>query len=572
MTTTDKLALKPFLETIEKRCVSLTREQLLDTLLGLAQTVPQDKRQQFLQNLTRSQTLKVEVAPLSEDNHDSLVDSIQSLREEVEERMASIEDGSYYSENNEAWYEYSEEDGADYFSDEQKQGFEQFLAQVGTLFLSNQLTVAKKGFEELFKFPLDHTSLNLDLRESRARYCRCLYETLPPERRVSELLTALAPEESPSPTPQHLLDGKYPSLQDLVDARPGKLPEFDSFLPAWQAALMNLHTDRAALLRLEANYLSQGLNAVATLAREWKDQQPYGYLFWIEKLITQADWPEVAIITQEALYALSYGEPRAKVADALRLAAEQLGETSLLLKGQRERCLSLPGEVPLLNWFNEAEKQGRKAEEITIALNFLANKNRLTSLYAKVCLVAGEIDKAFALAKEEKSYGWSYSSAGVVFAGLLTAMLPPKTPPSLCIHHLLEHYVEKNAVASAVREEKSLPKGERMIDQVLKGLHSQASSPSQHIQWIQWAEQIGRGRIEHILNNKFRKAYHRAAEVLVALAEYFFLTERSEHGQSLIVYYRDVQYPRHTAFRNELNSVIKSSSVLPNVLKQNRRT
>jgi hypothetical protein len=565
MTTPDNLTLKPYLETIATHCASLNKEELLEIIMRLAKTISPEARLNFLHTILPEDNRAADLA--ATPGEDKLLEEIRQLQEDVDERISSIEDGSYY-DRHDTWEEPDDEEGPDYFSEEQKQALETLFSQVSNLFLSNQIATAKEGFAELFNFPLEHTILNINLREPRARYCRCIYETTPTERRVQELLTAIAPEGSLGLTHQSLLAGEYPFLQDVINARPDELPDFDQFLPAWQQALADFQTDRAAILCLEANYLSNGLEGVATLARQWKDRQPYGYLFWLEKLFDQANWQEIATVCQEALYALSYSERRAKVADSLIYAADKLKDLPLLLKGKREQCLSLPNEYFLLQWLNEAEAQGKKTEELTIALTFLAKKSRLVSLYAKTCLIAGELEKAFTLAKEEKSYGWSYSSAGVVFAGLLTALLPPNTPPPRCIRNLLEHYVEKSAYP--YRAEATLPTGKRMIDQVLQGLRSKEYTPAERTQYLEWAENLGKGRIEHIVNNKFRKAYGRAAEVLGALAEYFILTDHQEHALSLITHYRDVQFTRYPAFKSEVNQVIASSNLLTKLTPKKR--
>jgi len=453
-------------------------------------------------------------------------------------RIAAIERG-----------EYDDEEGAEYITQEQKQTLEALFGQTGELFLSNKLEAAKAAFEELFAFQIDDFSLDIERREPQARYCRCIYETVAPKQRIKALLVGMAPEQ---PTqfhkPLRLFDGNYPFLQDIIDARPGELPNFKTFLPAWEKALAKKQSDRAALLRLEALNLHKGLEGVARLART--KQQPLDYLFWIEKLLEQKAWNEVASISQEGLNALPLGEYRAVVADSLLLAAETLGDLELILNAKKEKCLSAPSDNTLLAWINEAESQQQRSEALKQAFNFLSkNKPFASNLYAKTSLMAGEINKAFGLVKNEKAYGWSTgrNPTGVVFAGILIALLPLNKQPASVLLKLLQRYTKTDY---------------SLIEQIIQGIRGRKWPASQTKKWLEWAETIAKQRIEHIVSNKHRYAYERAAEILGALCEYFILTKKEEHGISLIEHYRNVQFSRFSAFIREIDQVIASSNLL----------
>jgi len=562
MTHIKGIALKPYLESIETHCKKLTKKELLETIRHVAQTVPQEERSNFLHQIT--QLDEVEIIPSAQ----MLIDDLLELRKEIEARIASIEDGSYYEKYN-AWDEYNDDEGADYISQEQKQALEALFGQTGELFLSNQLEAAKGAFDELFEFQLDDFSLDIDLREPRARYCRCIYETVAPKQQVKALLVGMVPEQSSQfRKPLRLFDGNYPFLQDIIDARPAELPNFKTFLPAWEKALANMQSDRAALLRLEAVYLIKGLEGVAALARKWSKQQPLGYLFWIEKLLEQKAWSDVASISQEGLSALPLGEYRAAVADSLLLAAEALGDLALVLNAKKEKCLSAPNENTLLAWINEADVQQQRSDALKQALKFLSqNKPFASTLYAQTSLMAGEINKAFGLVKNEKAYGWSSgrNPTGVVFAGILIALLPINKQPSSVLQKLLQRYTRTEYFSYSSSEESYPKKESSLIDLIVQGIRRRKWPASQAKKWLEWAENIAKQRVEHIVTNKHRHAYERAAEILGALCEYFILTKKEKHGISLIQDYRNVQFYRFTAFRREVDQVIASSNLLKGI-------
>jgi hypothetical protein len=186
-------ALKPYLEAIEKYCSGLTKKELLEAILSIAKRVPQAKRVDFLEQLTQNPENNSVVDTISQE---TLIQQIRDLRQEVEERAASIEDGSYYEEYPEEYPEEYSEEAPECISEEQKEALEILFQQTEALFLSNQLEAAKAAFDELFEFELESLYLGIDLRETRARYCRCIYEICSPEQRVESLLDAIASTQS----------------------------------------------------------------------------------------------------------------------------------------------------------------------------------------------------------------------------------------------------------------------------------------------------------------------------------------------------------------------------------------
>ena len=75
-------------------------------------------------------------------------------------------------------------------------------------------------------------------------------------------------------------------------------------------------------------------------------------------------------------------------------------------------------------------------------------------------------------------------------------------------------------------------------------------------------KEIGAGeikRIDQIVSNKHRKAYTRAAEVLIAPAECYFLRGEGEKSRKIVEEFRDEKYSRHYAFRREVDTVLDAS-------------
>ncbi|MCG2778958.1 MAG: hypothetical protein L6406_25055 [Desulfobacterales bacterium] len=67
-----------------------------------------------------------------------------------------------------------------------------------------------------------------------------------------------------------------------------------------------------------------------------------------------------------------------------------------------------------------------------------------------------------------------------------------------------------------------------------KGLKQKEETKSQAAEYLSWAEKIGKLRIDHIVSNKHRRAYERAAQVLGSLAEaYAAMGKKTEAAKIL---------------------------------------
>jgi len=184
-------------------------------------------------------------------------------------------------------------------------------------------------------------------------------------------------------------------------------------------------------------------------------------------------------------------------------------------------------------------------------------------LYARALLMSGNLNSAFALAKNEKSVGWSSgNNAGVVFGAVLS-ILADHSEKAWIIKTLLKDYANKRTIYS---ERFSIDDGKStsFYDEIIKGLTQNKEIKLQAAEYFSWAEKIGTKRIEHIVSNKHRRAYKRAAQVLASLAEaYLAMGQKSKAAKILHSYYNE-KYNRFSAFRKEVKAVVKASDLLRN--------
>lgn len=572
------LALRPYLEAIEKWCLPLAKEELLQLLLSLAGEAADDEREGFLAKIA---ALLPGADNKGEDKGDveGLLDRINELQQEILERIAAIEEGTF-------WDDYAEHEGLSYYDDEgpgplgedQEDALRNCFDQAGRLFTRGQLPEAKIVYAHLFALLReieDESStwvdIEVDLREARARYCRLVYELAEVDNRVQELLAAMEVEAKGRLFDDEPVD--YPQLRDLLDAQIGELKDFAAFLPVWAKALADkdVANDRLAWLRLEAAFMIDGMPAVVSLAREWGVGQPKGYLVWLKRLGEAGDWHALKEAAQEALGVLPAGKNRESAAEFLVVAGQHLHDDATILAGRRERFFSVPEAENLLSLLVEAGRQGVRERELTAATCLLMGQNKERafvdhSLPVKALLMAGRLGEALALAlgQQTKSGSWSYDrSAEVVFAATLH-LIGKAQPDFLLIEELLQEYAGQRMIPFHnvdVNKEAQ----DSLYREITHGLGLATPSPDDLTRYLDWARKFGEERINSIVSSKHRSSYDRAAQILGALAEVQMATGNKAAAEHLLRDYYQVRYNRYAAFRKEVKKVVDRSPALRGV-------
>jgi hypothetical protein len=175
--------------------------------------------------------------------------------------------------------------------------------------------------------------------------------------------------------------------------------------------------------------------------------------------------------------------------------------------------------------------------------------------------MSGKLDSAVAMAKNEKSVGWSYrSTAGVVFGSVLS-VLAGHSEKAGTIKSLLMGYANEKTVYPG-RFSIDYDISTSFYQEIIKGLKQKKDAKSQASECLSWAEKIGKGRIEHIVSNKHRAAYGRAAQVLGSLSEAYLAMGQKNKAIEILHEYYNEKYSRFSAFRREVKSVVMHSGLL----------
>ena len=189
---------------------------------------------------------------------------------------------------------------------------------------------------------------------------------------------------------------------------------------------------------------------------------------------------------------------------------------------------------------------------------------RNKTLHTKALLMAGSVQEALKIRKTLEPVGWSTSQAGLLFSSLLR-ILTDHANSAVAVGEIFRLYAGRPKKYSYYSEDGGEKYNEIAIEEVEKGIGNAKPSPEEATDWLEWAEHIGCARIDHIVSNKNRGAYDRAALTLGALCEYYVLASDMPMARNLMHGFISEKYPRHTAFRNEVKSVIARSGPLKQI-------
>lgn len=554
------LALKPFLETIRTYCAGLSTSGLTELLCRIAQEVPAGERLVFLEELAIASSAE-DRAP--ETQGDGILARAEELTGDIFARQESIEDGSYYEEHYEE-DDYYDDEFPDSISEEQKQAIEVLFAETDSLFLAGEMELAKQVYQKLIELVLNGAGLhytvnddevNISWRETLARYCRCVYETSSAQERPEQMLFAMEAErpvfkDSYDPSAEIL-----PSLRDVFDAKAGELAGWNDFLKKFKKKLGEISGNRAFLLYLEAVHWLDGIKQLAAEVR--KQKIPVGYLYWLDQLRTTAAWSELAQAAQETLNNLPFNRLRSYAAAQLSLAGKEMGESSLAVQGKREQFFSEPQEQHLAALLQEAMQQKASESELGKVLEFISSRQvaddaaALSLLKIKTMLLLGNLREAYAAIDKEAASGWSdgKETAGAVYASILL-VLSKGNADAKTIHGLFDRYVRGRYGEYFIRNE------------IQKSLLQISIADSQKKEWFQFIAKISAARAAHIVANKYRKGYARAAEALGGYMECLVLHDQKSKAAEFLDWNRNQQYKRYPAFRREIDEVVKNSPLL----------
>jgi hypothetical protein len=585
----DVLSLGEFLASLEDRLRALTADELQALLLGHAERLPAQERNAFLAIFAAKPSAVGGPNCLPNAGH-----ADTDLLADIDSFAGQVRSGAYFEgwgwdddlHEERAW---GDESWVDQMDD--------LFARAAEVFLAGDMHTAQDAYARLLDaFGLDEEvgtfcgpgaaseMVSTDIGEAVARYLRALYETASPGERAGLVHERYAD--------LHHLAGSL-SLRAIAGTRREELPSLDLFLPPWIDVLAE-HTDGVWLrdrqrLLTEAATWRGGVDGLAAVARRPGTHQPTAYLDWIDGLVDADRLGDAAAAAQEGLALAGLpAERAADIADRLAAVIQRQGDAAASLEARRHAWRTAPTRPRLLALVTAAEDTATLEETLAAEADHPTGApDRLT---AELLLLAGRVDEAAARLANTKPLGWFQPGhpGAVVLPYLMVAATgqppPPVTTqlgrqfaaidtastwdPLMALRDPREgDYGIDGRISRAVPSEPVTR--QVMLSALLAERLPAQASPTQRDRWLAAARAAVEQRVAAVVTNKYRGAYARAAEIAVAYAESLTMCHDAAAGVTYLAQLR-AQYPRHVAFRGELDTATRTSSLLPAPLARRR--
>jgi len=439
-------------------------------------------------------------------------------------------------------------------------------------FLAGDLGLARAAYERLVRaFDLDQEvgtfcgpsppdeMVRTDVAEAESQYLRAVYETTPPAQRAATLVDEWF--DLPS---RHA-----PTLAAVRESRPHDLPGLNAFLPDWIAELTSLAaeqpgaTARVRPLLTEATELHGGADGLANLAHTPGPGRGERFLDWVQALLRAGREKDAAAAAREALAGPSpYGEAYARLAehlaeltrddddDAARLTARR---TAWRAKPTDQRLLALHSAIPA-----DAVDAVLAGEIDELAARPDTAPRVSGRLHALLLLLAGRTGDAAALLRTADH--WPDHADRVVLPYLLAAGSGGPAQPGWATAQVagllagVDEPWRPDWWAGPTVRARVASEAPTLSSLLITRITDPTAAESER--WLTLARAEVDRRVRAIISGKQRGRYAEAARLAAAVAEALALAGHPDAGAEFLATLR-TDFPRHTAFRRELDTATK---------------
>ena len=558
------LSYKEFMEEVRIRLGTLSTEDLQNLILDQASEEHPSKRHEFLDNLVPPKQKK------------AVKFDAKTLMNEIAAFARRVENGEYC--DGWGWDDDIHEERD--WGDESWAGeIDELFLQARSVLLQGEYKLAKEAYTNLFDIlemgqdpghlpgdPDYVDMLKVDMNEQVALFLRSVYMSSSSRERPALLYEAIKGYGD--------LAHKV-NLGNVMNALDFLLPDFDAFLAEWIDFLKNQsEMDISELLR-EAILIQGGIPAISEFARQNADKHPKAYIDWIAAIETEEDTESVIRVAREGMSRIPRDYTiRAKVAETISRTGEKLNDNELKLEGYEECFYSDPSIGYLLDLYVTAidcdrfeEVRGKTEQRIMElrgksgipASNYHNREQNESSVSEGVLinalLLGGRYEKVFEMCKGNGPLGWSSSeNPKPLFVTFMMVVLSKEGIHSKVLIQQWDDAIENTSYRTG---KEYIEKYKKIIDFIKESIQLNTEQEEFYLKWCTGETGC---RIDAIVNNQHRGSYHKAAGLLVAMAETLANSKKKQEGMDLIERYRN-KYPRHRAFKSEIKQALQSSGL-----------
>ena len=420
--------------------------------------------------------------------------------------------------------------------------------------------------------------VEIDVNECKARYFRSIYETANAMQRSLRLLEAvrkLAPIGSPRV-----------GVRDMDDADITVMKDVDSFLHGWLDALQASDPTQggelgdpswsAANLYLmkEAVERARGSAGLEKLAKAKGSRHPEFYHSWVAALSRENKYREALAAAKAAIPKVDDLQEKARLADSMAELATWCDERDEAIASREKAWRWEPTPLRLIQYLVEgfpASSELDRRVQTQLRAHLREDYELDGQLASMLELLAGNYNVAAHRLDHASPLGWSEPGhpGPILLPFLLHAGCGQREPiPGTSIAALwdgMDAVIQGQLQAEMRRE--SLPGVGTQLAPNIKfstllqsALRARPVDPTMQAMFIAVARTAAVARARAIVSRSHRKAYARAAVVIVGCVEALLLGSSADSARSFLGEFRR-EYPRHRTFQFELDALIESSLV-----------
>lgn len=349
--------------------------------------------------------------------------------------------------------------------------------------------------------------------------------------------------------------GKNIRIKDIFRIGPQELKDIDFFMGEWISFLIDMDSDRAAELLLEA-CLYKGIDYLCKIARTECMKHPILFKYACQELLNQNKDAECEKLGLEAIEVLPEElVVRGKIADLTAKAAINLSHKDIV-----NRCYEVAfySESTLNNYFRlfkipnheiitkkAARHMEKLPEDDTYKSNDLNKQIRINILSRNhkdiIRFFNGEFDYIYdTYTKEEYSLGWTTGFKGVVIP-LFILLLNKNKKTTKAIKKLVDGITYR---LGFVGEDVDF------LDLFFYWREKQTLTEEQYEKYISWLENEIDKRTEGVVGGGYRNSYYKAAILIASFGEALESNGLAYGRARTIEHYRKL-HSRKRAFKAE---------------------
>jgi hypothetical protein len=345
------------------------------------------------------------------------------------------------------------------------------------------------------------------------------------------------------------LSGYRFSIDRIIKLLRGREIDTDAFFGEWPQIIMREIEQLEALrpglydvsqlgkMLVEATGL-QGDAKMAEYAHEYGKTHPVLYCALVESTLSRGDYDDAIKTADTALSVVGSKGDRIRLADLKHEAGKATGEITALRSAAMQgfkASLSLKHFLRLWKYGDEAIK----AEAIKTFREKMGDCHDVVHIF----FVIGAYGELWDMVKVDKeSLGWSSSDKGKAFP-LFIALLTNDRPLRECTRLGIEMKMYGDEEISGFIE--------------LINNRAEALPSDDRERYYIWCVNEIENRVEGIVRNQHRGSYHKAALLVMSMAETISATESHAAARQYIDRYK-AKYPRHRSFLTEVRTLEKT--------------